>query len=319
MDRSRRNDGPRVSDLVQLRAALLKALQERAYSFITPTPATHARVLARDQKQAAHDLRDVFGWSLPFAQGVIANDLVALMRSAEMLDRRGDRFVSRFRVSSLGDDLVLHSAYPTIQPDSVFFGPDSYRFAAFLHAELPRFGAAEHLIDVGAGAGVGALAALRSIPIACLTLTDINPAALALARANLTHAGRTEGVNFLLTDALKDASAAPDVIVANPPYIIDDAHRTYRDGGGMHGAEISLAWAKAAAAKLSQGGALLLYTGSAIVNGEDRFKAALHEALSDFDITYRELDPDVFGEELERDAYADVDRIAVIGAVAVKR
>jgi len=33
---------------------------------------------------------------------------------------------------------------------------------------------------------------------------------------------------------------------------------------------------------------------------------------------YRELDPDVFGEELERPAYARVERIAVIGLDVVK-
>ncbi len=32
-------------------------------------------------------------------------------------------------------------------------------------------------------------------------------------------------------------------------------------------------------------------------------------------LEYRELDPDVFGEELEHPAYAAVDRIALIAAV----
>ena len=87
----------------------------------------------------------------------------------------------------------------------------------------------------------------------------------------------------------------------------------------MHGAALSLDWARQAAVRLQRGGAFLLYTGSAIVDGEDRFKAALLETLGDFDVSYRELDPDVFGEELEREDYADVERIAVVGAVAVKR
>ena len=67
------------------------------------------------------------------------------------------------------------------------------------------------------------------------------------------------------------------------------------------------------------GGAFLLYTGSAIVDGEDRLKGALLETLRGFDVRYREIDPDVFGEELEREDYADVERIAVVGVVAVKR
>ena len=43
------------------------------------------------------------------------------------------------------------------------------------------------------------------------------------------------------------------------------------------------------------------------------------QALADFELIYGELDPDVFGEELERDDYANVERIAVIGLIAVKR
>jgi hypothetical protein len=31
---------------------------------------------------------------------------------------------------------------------------------------------------------------------------------------------------------------------------------------------------------------------------------------------YQELDPDVFGEELEREVYRDVDRIAAVGLEA---
>lgn len=308
-----------MSDLIAERVALLKALRENKYAFVTPTPATHARIVARAEKKLARDLRDVFGWSLPFTRDLLDFPLLDLMRRADALEQRGDLFASRYRVSSLGDVLLLHSAYPTAQRDAVFFGPDSYRFAAFIRAELPRFGAIQHLVDIGAGAGAGALAALRSTLIARVTLTDVNPNALALARANLSFAGRGDEDSFLHCDALAGVKTAPDIVIANPPYIIDAAHRAYRDGGGMHGAEVSLAWAKAAAEKLTSGGALLLYTGSAIVGGEDGFKSALHEALPNFEITYCELDPDVFGEELDRADYADVERIAVVGAVAVKR
>jgi hypothetical protein len=35
-------------------------------------------------------------------------------------------------------------------------------------------------------------------------------------------------------------------------------------------------------------------------------------------LRYRELDPDIFGEELEKQAYADVERIAAVAAIATK-
>jgi methylase of polypeptide subunit release factors len=301
-------------------ATLIAILKGSGYHFITPTPATHARVIAR--RTRARDIRDVFGWSLPFSGDVVGPELTELMMGAEILEQRGELFASRVRISSLGEDLIAHSAYPTTQHDAVFFGPDSYRFANFLRAELPRLGPVAHILDIGAGVGAGAIAAARVAPDAYYTLTDINPHALRLAAINwvMAHLGP---VYFAVCDAIPDhlPDHAPpvDCIVANPPYIADAAHRVYRDGGAMHGAEVSLAWARIAAERLPSGGAFLLYTGSAIVNGEDRLKAALHETLRGFDVGYRELDPDVFGEELEREDYADVERIAAVGIVAVKR
>ena len=61
-------------------------------------------------------------------------------------------------------------------------------------------------------------------------------------------------------------------------------------------------------------------TGSAIINGEDRLRNALAElvARQDCEIRYWEIDPDVFGEELEKQAYRDVERIAIVGAVITK-
>jgi len=300
-------------------ATLIAILKANGYHFITPTPATHARATAR--RTRARDIRDVFGWSLPFSGDVIGPELTELMMRAAVLEQRGELFASRVRISSLGDDLIVHSAYPTTQQDAVFFGPDSYRFASFLRAELPRLGPYTHILDIGAGAGAGAIAAARVAPDAYFTLTDINPHALRLAAINwvMAHLGP---VYFAVCDAIPDdlPDHAPpvDCIIANPPYIADPAHRAYRDGGAMHGAEVSLAWARLAAERLPSGGAFLLYTGSAIVNGEDRLKGVLHETLRDFEVSYRELDPDVFGEELERPDYADVERIAAVGCVAMK-
>lgn len=294
--------------------ALLNALQARRYAFVTPTPATHARVIAR--RSAAADVRDVFGWSLPFAEATLDPELLRLARDADVIEPRGALFSSRLRVSTLDDLFFLHSAFPTTQNDSVFFGPDSYRFAAFLKTELAKL-SPRRLIDIGTGTGVGAIVAARCAPEADILATDINRAALHLARINAAHAGVR--IDSLETSTLDGLDGDIDCIIANPPYIADAAHRAYRDGGDMHGGALSLAWTKVAASRLKSGGAFLLYTGSAIVGGEDQLKAALLEALNGFDVSYRELDPDVFGEELDRPDYADVERIAVIGLVAIKR
>ena len=70
--------------------------------------------------------------------------------------------------------------------------------------------------------------------------------------------------------------------------------------------------------RLNPGGRLLLYTASAIVEGVDGFRSAVMSSLKSRDArsVYDEIDPDVFGEELDRPRYRNVDRIAVVGVTA---
>ena len=173
-------------------------------------------------------------------------------------------------------------------------------------------------MDIGAGAGVGAITAAALLPDARLTLLDINPAALRLAEVNARHAGLN--VELVEGGEIDDVPGSIDLAVANPPYIMDPADRTYRNGGGMHGARISLDWAIAAARRLEPGGRMLLYTGVAIVDGRDELREALEREVPSNGCTlrYRELDPDVFGEELAKPCYSNVERIAAIGAVIEK-
>ena len=71
-------------------------------------------------------------------------------------------------------------------------------------------------------------------------------------------------------------------------------------------------------AALGPRGRVLLYTGAAVVAGQMPLMAELADAATVHGCTlrWRELDPDVFGEELDLDAYAGVERIAAIGVVA---
>ena len=72
--------------------------------------------------------------------------------------------------------------------------------------------------------------------------------------------------------------------------------------------------------RLPAGGRLLMYTGSAIVEGRDRLKDELN-AIATAEggtLRYREIDPDVFGSTLAHPAYRRADRIAAVGAVLEK-
>jgi methylase of polypeptide subunit release factors len=296
---------------------LLRMLDTAGYHFVTVTPATHARIVGRADKAEARDLRDIFGWSLPFAPDVLPREMLHLLEQAGALAPDGTRLKSAVRVGRIHGKLILHSAYPPSDEDSVFFSPDTYRFAEFIRAELPRVSGVQRLVDIGAGPGTGAIMAAALLPGARLTLADINPLALRLAAINARHAG----IEVELVDGGIEAVRGPfDAAIANPPFMVDEEERTYRNGGDMHGGRLSLDWAIEALERLTPGGRLLLYTGAAIVGGRDELKEALEAAAraGGHAIRYREIDPDIYGEEMDEPAYRQVERIAAVGAVLEK-
>lgn len=299
-------------------AGLLEALRASGYEFVTVTPETHKRVLERRPGRIAGDLRDVFGWSLAFEEDLLAPPIRVALERAGMISREGGLCRSRLRVASLDGRLFLHSAFPTEAADSVFFGPDSYRYVRFLGAEIPRLGPLRRLVDIGAGSGVGAIMAGTLLPGTRLTATDINPLALRFARINAAHAGMD--IETIEASGLEGVEGPIDLVVANPPFVVDPAKRLYRDGGAMHGAGLSLDWALAAARRIAPGGTVLLYTGSAIVEGRDALREALAGQLPALgcSLRYSQIDPDIFGELLDGPGYEEVERVAAVGAVISK-
>ena len=296
--------------------ALARAVAATGYGFTTPTPATHARVNARPGNEWARDLRDVLGWSRLFRPEILPPALFELMREADILDRAGAGFRSRLRLSSLDGMLFWHSAYPTASADSVFFGPDTYRFARAIAAH--GGGRARRVVDIGCGAGPGAILAARMHPDAEVIGVDINPAALRLTEVNAALAGIR--VAAYASDLLTDVPGEFDLILSNPPYLVDPSARAYRHGGGPLGAGLSLRIVEAAVERLAPGGTLLLYTGAVIVDGRDPFREAALAIVARAGLAwdYAEIDVDVFGEELEIPAYGNADRIAVV-VLAVTR
>jgi hypothetical protein len=80
------------------------------------------------------------------------------------------------------------------------------------------------------------------------------------------------------------------------------------------GLELGLRIVREGIARLAPGGTLFLYTGGPVVGGVDRFRFEAEQILtaSRFRHQYSEIDPDVFGEELDMPAYGEADRIAAI-------
>ena len=290
------------------------ALRARDYRFVTITPGSHRRVVSRSPGASGRTLRDIFGWSLPFRRSDLDGTLLGLLRRSRRIVEDGELCRSTVRYSSVGSLLLVHSSYPTEASDSVFLGPDTYRFCAFLEGNLPHLGT---VVDIGCGTGAGGLSVGERIQR--LILSDVNPLALRFARVNCALAGATRA-EVRESDVLSGVSGWIDGVVANPPYLVDAAARRYRHGGSS-GIELSRRIVHESIDRLRRGGRLLLYTGTPVVEGRDLLRAELEPVLRSRCAwhEYRELDPDVWGEELDTPAYRHAERIALVSLVAEVR
>jgi methylase of polypeptide subunit release factors len=247
----------------------------------------------------------------------LAPHLIERLRTAGAVRNVGDRLRLAIRVSRLDGRLHLHSA-PGRDAHAVFLGPDSYRFARLIAAILQDGAPVERALDIGVGPGAGALAVAARRPEAEVIGVDINPAATRMLSVNAAHAG----LDVMAVEG-RGLDAAPglfDLIVANPPYVSGPSGRVYSDGGGEWGAELAMHWVRDGLPRLTDRGRFILYTGSPIVDGRDVVRERLADLLgATFDLAYEELDPDVFGGLLRREAYAEVERIAAVGAVITRR
>lgn len=299
---------------------LVRAVRQTGYRFVTVTPATHGRVNKRPGNEWARSLHDVFGWSRPFREDVLPAPLFDLAQRAGILAPHGDGWRSLVRLSSLDDEVFVHGAYPTDDMHAVFFGPDTGRLVdAVIEHLKSRAGAIRRAVDIGCGAGAGAIAIAKRAPGAEVLGVDINAAALRATAINASLAG-VANVTARSSDMLHDVDGSFDLIVSNPPFMIDAAERAYRHGGGPLGAGLPLACVDAAIERLVPGGALVLFTGAIVADGEMPFLAEARSRLEGAGLAWssREVDPDAYGEELDGPAYAHADRIALLVLTAAK-
>lgn len=287
-------------------------LHDKGYQFVTPTPVTQAHNLLRGS--LATDLRDIFGWNRPFKRSLISADDFRMWERAGILERYDGHWRSKIRWSSLSDWLLAHSPYPTIDSSAVFFGPDTYRFVRFIMAHLKTFPVIHRAVDIGTGSGAGAMTLAKHLGRAEVVAVDINRKALKMCRVNTRLAGMND-ISTMRSDLLSAVEGGFDLMVANPPYLLDALDRIYRHGGGHLGEGLSRRIVEVALDRLNPGGTLLLYTGTAIVDGRDSFRSGLEALLINCpcDWHYDEIDPDVFSEQLHVSGYESVERIAVVG------
>jgi precorrin-6B methylase 2 len=297
-----------VSDDAAL-VELLHFLRLHSYSFTAVTPATHATVIGRSAPNL--DIRDIFGWNRPFERQDLEPLLLTLLERAGAVESVEDgRLRSRVRVASLGQDLFVHSAFPTEDADAVFFGPDTYRFVRYVEQQLPTSNDPRRIVDMGGGAGAGGIAIGRRFRHAEVTLVDVNRRALRYSQVNASAAGLE--IEGLQSDRVPNEF---DLLIGNAPYLMDASGRVYRDGGELLGGAVSLDWIRQGLERLRPGRVILLYTAAAYVDGRAPLLIAVQKECrtAGASLTIDEIDPDVFGEELREPRYEAVERIAVVG------
>ena len=214
--------------------------------------------------------------------------------------------------------MFAHSAFPTDFEDAVFFGPDTYRFIHVLRRRLHDYELSQTstIVDVGCGSGAGGIFVSKLLGPdfrSEIILADVSEKALSFSRANISI-NAIGNVETLHSDVLGGISSGIDLVVANPPYLVDAQKRLYRDGGGEFGFGLALRIVIEALERLKPNGTLILYTGTPIVEGHDLFRQALVPLIEEprLAFEYEELDPDVFGDELAHPPYDRADRIAVV-------
>lgn len=301
-------------------------LRRLGYSFTTVTPATHQRVIRRSRKISSPPLQRLFGWSDWVDQDLVDAAVLDLLVKSNLAVIESSMVKSQVRVSSLDELLFFHSAFPTTEEDSIFFGPDSYRFVQFLKNNIRPH---KKIVDIGTGSGVGGIALAHFFEKSgerCdeILMTDINSKALLFASVNASINSKEESTSrfqFIQSHLFQKIPRGADLVIANPPFIMDPQGRAYRDGGSHFGIDISLKIIEEALQYLPAGGQLALYTGTSVVSGEDIFLKEIHRFKSDRNLSfnYQELDPDIFGEELDEPNYERVERIAAVGLVLTKK
>lgn len=177
-------------------------------------------------------------------------------------------------MTDLTDDAFLGGQLQILQPRS------SYRAgldAVLLAAAVPVVeGGAERVLDAGAGVGVVGLAIARRVSDARVSLVEIEPDLIELARQNIARNGLAGRVEVIVADVMAGGAGFTQVtraqnqewprpnpgayahVAANPPYLLDghrspspDPLKTRAHGMGAGGLD---AWARFLATAAKHGG-----------------------------------------------------------------
>lgn len=128
------------------------------------------------------------------------------------------------------------------------------------------------VLDLGTGTGAIGISIASKIPEAKVTLSDVEPEAVRIARQNAELNGLAGQIEIVVSDWYENIDSKFDLIVSNPPYVetaaIDDLAIEVRDhdphlalDGGEDGLDCYRAIARGAGEHLDDGGLIVLEIG----------------------------------------------------------
>ncbi len=145
----------------------------------------------------------------------------------------------------------FHGMTLTVTPDVLIPRDDTEAVTGLaIHVAKLKLPQNPRVLDLCTGSGCIGLAIAREVPDARVTLGDISPAALKVAKQNAQEQHLTGRVSIVPVDAKKPA--APflgqfDLIVSNPPYVttqemqeLDVSVKNYEPELALHGGEDGL-------------------------------------------------------------------------------
>lgn len=157
-----------------------------------------------------------------------------------------------------------------VSPDVLIPRPES-ELLVERAAALSGYGRESRILDVGCGSGAVGLAVASEWPEAQVTLLDLCPKALEVARRNAEKFGLSGRTRFLASDLFQSLAEeeAFDLIVSNPPYVasgeldglmpeVSSFEPRLALDGGADGMDLIRRVIEGAPAYLARGGSLLI-------------------------------------------------------------
>ena len=152
-----------------------------------------------------------------------------------------------------------------------------------------RFPAPARILDLCTGSGCLAILAAKAFPAAAVDAADISPAALAVARKNVSRHRLGRRVRLVRSNLLKDLKGRYDLVISNPPYVAAPAMAALPDeyrheprlalAGGRDGLDLVARIVEQAPAHLERGGALVCEVGESHAAARRRIRGLRLEWL----------------------------------------